>query len=238
MNWPTHHPPPTHPESNSDSRYCTKEEDFISNLDQKSLSKVNCWQEAREYARSGNLSSALNALERTPQGAMQLTLSGKRIRKELKRLLPQVPVAPSPLVRPLADFQHPRWDKTLALLIWGPSEMGKTSLALSLMPTALIVNHKENLSHFNQKTNGGIIFDDMAPIQTREEQLSFLDRTKTVSITGCRYKNPQIPMGTPTIFCTNWEPKNYFSPVKEVFRRLRVWKAVALYTFVEENYSL
>lgn len=200
-------------------------------MDPKSLLKVNCWQEARTLARTGDLLGALRCLEQQPQGAMQLTINGKRIRRELKRLLPVIPLPALPLVRPLVDFLIPHWDRSLSLLITGRSGMGKTSLACSLMPTALIVTTLEDLKYLNPKMHGGIIFDDMPMPKEREVQLALLDRSKPVSIAGVRYKNPRIPLGTSTIFCTNLPAQVYLIQVTEILRRVVVWETERMGVF-------
>lgn len=203
-------------------RYCTKEGNFSTNLDRKSLCPVNCWQEARACARLGDMQTALTHLETSPQGALMLTLHGKAIRKELKKLLPPQPVAPSPLLRPLSEFQMPAWDRTLTLVLHGRSNVGKTSLAVSLIPSALVVNELDALRSFNPKKHTGIIFDDMPLPNNRELQLSLIDTSKDTQV-KVRYKNVKIPAGTPRVFGTNWEPANYFMQVPEVLRRIVTW---------------
>lgn len=215
-------------------RYCTKEGNFDTNLDRSSLLKVNCWQEARATARSGDLMGAMEILENSPQGAMNLCTRGKTIRKELKRLLPPRPVPPLPLIRDLTDFQYPEWNREKSLIITGMSGMGKTSLACSLIPSALMVTTLEDLKRLNPKRHTGIIFDDMAMPKERETQLALLDRTKPTSIEGVRYKNPKIPLGIPTIFCTNFPVEMYLIQVLEVMRRVEVWTTKSCGVFEEK----
>lgn len=196
--------------------------------------KVNFWQEARALAREGDLSSAMKSIENHPQGAMQLCIHGKTIRKELKRLLPPKAGPPLPLGRPLADFDIPVWNKQLTLVLHGRSNMGKTSLACSLIPSACIVNELDALRRFDPKTNGGIIFDDMKLPMDRELHLALIDRMKETQV-RVRYKNVTIPIGTLTIFCSNWEPQNYFYQVPEVMRRLEIWHPTSPGVFIKDQ---
>jgi len=66
--------------------YCTKEGNFLTNLDATTLQKPNIWLEARTLARDQSLKAALAHLETTPQGAMQLTINGDRITKVFRLL--------------------------------------------------------------------------------------------------------------------------------------------------------
>lgn len=173
---------------------------------------------------------------------MQLCCRGDSIRKNLKSLAPLPPLPPLFLTRDLADFTFPQdRDPSKVLLIHGPSGLGKTSLASSLIPTALIVTELEALSDFNPLRHGGIIFDD-CPLnrKDREMTLALLDNTKDRSIAGkgkwkMRYKNPKIPMLTPMIWCTNLYPTQFLLPFPEVTRRIEVWKATDKGIFVEDN---
>jgi len=176
-------------------------------------------------ALSGSMSEALKILESSPAGAMQLTLRGTQVKKELKKLAKkQREPWKSPLIRPLTDFSFPTLDLNKALIIQGRSNLGKSSLAVSLCPTALICSTLEDLNLLTSK-NGGIIFDDMGVPKDREVQLALVDLTKPTSIGGVRYKNPRIPSGTIRIWTTNLQWFAEWNQSEEVTRRIQVIEA-------------
>lgn len=197
--------------------------------------------DARSLAKDGSVQDAIDLIATYPSGAMQLVLREPSIRVSLTSILVPPPVKLF-LTRDLEDFTYPpRWDPSKVLLIHGMSGLGKTSLACSLIPTALICKNLESLSLFDPKRNGGIIFDDCPiPFKDREMQLAILDNTLDRQIAGqgkwkMRYRNPSIPALTPMIMCTNLYPTQYFLNVFEVTRRLEVWKAVEHGQFVEDT---
>jgi len=216
----------------------------FTNLNLDSLQPTNFWQEALTTAENGSVSDAMNVIRSHPSGAREICLRKNAIESNLGSMAPPPPVPRPILSRDLADFTYPpHWDPSIPLLIHGRSGLGKTSLALSLIPTALIVKEPEALKLFNPKRNGGIVFDDcpLPSMRDRELQLALLDNTTNRTLSGkgkwkFRYSNPLIPAMIPMIICTNLYPTQCFLNVPEISRRLpQIWTPTAQGIFKEDK---
>lgn len=96
---------------------------------------------------------------------------------------------------------------TKTLLLYGATNVGKTSLAKALLPRALIVSHMDHLKQYEKGANYGIIYDDMSFAHIpREAQLHLVDRGEDRQI-QIRYYIACIPRETPVIITTNKEPR-------------------------------
>jgi len=169
--------------------YCTKEGNFLTNLDATTLQKPNIWLEARTLARDQSLKAALAHLETTPQGAMQLTINGDRITKGLQTLTRKA----LRVTHPLTSFTLPTtWDRSLSLILTGATATGKTSLAKALLPNALMINHIDRLREYNSMYDG-VIFDDMDfHHYPRESHIHLVDTYEERDIHG-RNVNGRLP---------------------------------------------
>ena len=111
------------------------------------------------------------------------------------------------------------WDKTKTLVLWGPTNTGKTSLAKALLPNALFIRHIDALKEYKTGQYTGLIFDDMSfKHWPREAQIHLLD-TENVSQINVKHSIAIIPEGTPRIITTNMMPAeilalNIMSPEK------------------------
>lgn len=122
----------------------------------------------------------------------------------------------------LEDFVKPPYlftDK-IAVIMWGPTGMGKTEFALAHFENPLLVSHMDDLQRFVYGLNDGIVFDDMSFNHLpRTSQIHLLDRRER-SI-HCRFYNGVIPANTPRIFTTN-EPDGYIMDIDDPAIRRRV----------------
>lgn len=210
-------------------QYCTKEGTFLTNLDPSTLLKKNVWLEARTLARETSLTAAISHLEGTPQGAMQLTLNGDRILRNLQVLTKK----PLRVDHPLTSFSVPTWDRTKTLILTGPTNAGKTALAKALLPNALFISHIDGLKNFSTLYDG-IIMDDMTFTHyPRESQIHLVDTAEEREI-HCRHTNGRIPADVPRIITTNRNPSAVlFVDDPAIKRRIVCWEVIDHNTITE-----
>lgn len=103
----------------------------------------------------------------------------------------------------LEDFSVAPLDLSKAVLIIGPTGIGKTQFALSHFNSPILIRHIDDLALFSPNIHDGIVFDDMTfkhwPATSIIHLLDF-DEGSSINI---RYKVAYIPKGTRKIFCSN-----------------------------------
>lgn len=123
---------------------------------------------------------------------------------------------------PLESFPS-TWPRVLATnvtILWGETDIGKTSYAKALLPGALMVSHCDDLRHFKEEEHNGIIFDDMDFTHfPRSAQIHIVDTADDRSI-HCRYDVAFIPAGTKKIFTTNNFNGSIFMDDPAIARRI------------------
>lgn len=125
-------------------------------------------------------------------------------------------------VKESIPFYGPWWWRCDAeiqsLILWGPSNIGKTQWAKFLLPRALIVRHMDDLTGYDPAKYHGIIFDDMDFLHyPRTAQIHLVDWEEESSI-HVRYTVATIPARTPKIFTSN--TANIFLNDPAINRRL------------------
>lgn len=184
-------------------KYVTKDGEFITNLD-LAPSSISPWKRARDAATNDGLSAAIAILEEDPKASRDLCINGDRILKNLASLQSKK----LKITYDLSTFGWTEpWDgKTHTLLIYGGTNLGKTSLAKALLPDALLTRHLDKLREYDPVRYTGIILDDMSFSHLhREAQIALVDRHEDTQI-HVRYSVAEIPAGTPVIITTNSQP--------------------------------
>jgi hypothetical protein len=190
---------------------------------------VSAYQACIELSRAGDISGAMQTLIASPQGARDMMLHWKSLKKRMKALArsASATVAKPNCLLPIKDWSPLvttlKWDAAKTLLLHGRSGVGKTTLALYLTPTALVCRNLEDLQNFNPRKHGGIILDDCPIPRLRELQIALLDTTMTTSIGPMRYKNAILPAGTTRIITTNRTPEDTLILAPEIVRRTQCW---------------
>jgi len=115
---------------------------------------------------------------------------------------------------------NPNWTKAVVLV--GPTNIGKTQFSKVLIPNCHMIRHIDKLKKFNSLYHGGIVFDDMEfthwPVSA---QIHLLDITDDADI-NVKHGFVTIPAGTKRIFTCN--PERFpFCNDPAVKRRLEVW---------------
>jgi len=125
-----------------------------------------------------------------------------------------------------------------AIMLYGPSGLGKTERAISLFKRPLLVRSLDAARDFHPDRYDGIVFDDVNLAHlTPEEKIHLLD-SKHQGVVKCRYKNGILPRGTKRIFTTNRVPHDFFiggstaneDQVIAIMRRVKIYH-VASHTF-------
>nr|WAE42419.1 MAG: replication associated protein [Cressdnaviricota sp.] len=195
-------------------KYVEKGKDFISNIPEST--EVSCYQAARTLATEGKLEEAMSTLSATKQGSRDLTLHGTTIRRELSSLISQTRT----LKWTLETFEWTvTWDRLLTLLLWGPTNTGKTALAKALLPLAIMTRHIDKLKGYSPLRNTGVILDEGSFRHLhREAQICVIDVEEDTQI-HVRYGIAELPAGTPRIITTNRRPEDILNIEDDAIRR-------------------
>jgi len=130
---------------------------------------------------------------------------GESMERNLKRSKTDAFIAPYEL----AQFQRvPLIFEKKSVLLWGPSNTGKTSYALAHFKNALLVSHVDKLKQLSPD-NDGIVFDDMAFKHWPPESIIHLldyDLPRDIHV---RYGTVNIPKCTIKVFTHNTDNPFY-----------------------------
>lgn len=176
---------------------------------------------ARKEAEKGNVAKALQILKETPGGARDLT-----IHPQIATNLRNLGEKNFTLRVSLEGFTNiPIWNRAKTLIISGPTEIGKTSLAKALLPRALFVSHMDQLRAYDSTRHEGVIFDDMSFKHLhREAQIHIADTYEPRAI-HVRYAIALLPENTPRILTTNRDYDGVLDTTDPAIRRrCSAWK--------------
>lgn len=203
-------------------RYCQKEGSYLaSETLAKRLAKSaseDLWTKARKAAREEGAQAAMSVLESGGgRIARDLCLYGPTLERTFTTISP---MTSHPCARALQDFAlNWAWNSELALILWGPTNVGKTTLACSLLPNSLLTRHLDTLATYSSTRFNGVVLDDMAFKHLhREAQIALVDTYFTTQI-HVRYKVAELPKGTPRIVTTNRHPEEIFDLSDPAIRR-------------------
>lgn len=103
----------------------------------------------------------------------------------------------------LNEFNMPRLDLTIPVLLWGVGGTGKTEFALAHFEKPLLVRHIDALRELRPGFHDGIVFDDMDFSHwPHGSRVHICDMNRPSQI-HCRYTHAVIPRKMPRIFCAN-----------------------------------
>jgi len=196
-------------------KYVTKDGNYLTNFEAEVIRKLildntkagELHLQARDLARDGKVEDGLKLLENI-KTARDLSMHGDAIERNLRALKRQKTEPKFSLDLFKVSFE---WDKTKTLVLWGPTNTGKTSLAKALLPNALFVRHIDVLKEYKTGLYSGIIFDDMEfKHWPRGPQIHLVD-TDNVSQINVKHSCAIIPEGTPRIITTNLMPGEVFT---------------------------
>lgn len=191
-------------------KYVTKDKDFISSM---------VLGNPMELCENGQLKEAIDLLWK--QKYMMMLQRAHVIVPNLIKRYKNDDWKP---MKPLKDYQEVVWDRSKSLVLWGPSNCGKTHWALSQPERMLMIENIDSLRLFKPDYHKGIIFDDMSFFE--------LDRTRTIHLVDicfdrtihCRYSNAFIPKDTIKIFLTNEQNGAIFCDMEDpaIKRRIEI----------------
>ena len=195
-------------------KYVCKDGKYVTNMSQTTIDEAirnnvkvgDLYQEAMLKAKE-SLEEGMKVLEHS-KTFRDLAIHGEAIERNLGKQKRQKTEPKFTLDKFKVSFE---WDKTRTLVLWGPTNTGKTSLAKALLPNALFVRHIDALKEYKTGMYEGIVFDDMSfKHWPREAQIHLLD-TDNVSQINVKHSIAIIPEGTPRIITTNLLPQEVLS---------------------------
>lgn len=126
--------------------------------------------------------------------------------------------------RPLSAYRYLPFlpDDWKTLYLWGPSGLGKTALARSLLPGARLVRHRNQL--VGADTSAGLIFDDFDVSHWPPTSVIHLVDWEETSGIDVKHGHVEIPPQTRKIFTMNvpledWIPEGAKEYQREAIRR-------------------
>lgn len=191
-------------------KYVSKDGNYLTDLSETAIQQAvldnvkasEIYEKARKVTLEKGATEGLKVLEHV-KTARDLCIHGGQIEKNLRALEPKPMSIRFTLDQFRVDFE---WDRSKTLVLFGPTDTGKTSLAKALLPNALFVRHKDQLKEYNGGRYTGIIFDDMGfKHWPREAQIHLVDTHDTSAI-DVKHSIAIIPEGTPRIITTNSQP--------------------------------
>lgn len=197
--------------------YCTKEGNYIADPPYQPVQKPTTWADAVACAESGDSATAITILKTSGERACRdLVLHSASIKANLRAFMPPARLS---CARELSSYKRLfEWDKTKTLVLSGPTNTGKTTLAASLLPFALFTRHLDRLGELSEG-HEGIILDDMSFIHLHDEAQIHLVDTAMESHIHIRYKYVTLPAGLPRIVTTNKAPLSVFNLVNPAIAR-------------------
>lgn len=209
-------------------QYCIKEdEEPLANF--KLEKKTNPYADTITVLREKNYDAAVDyIIEKNPEAYLKYS---NAIELGLRKIAMREKEEEAPRYT-LKDFKiNFQWNKSKSLILWGPSGIGKTHLAIALMEGPhVFASHIDDLKKFNPAKHVGIIFDDMSFSHLhREAQIHLVDHDfdRTIHV---RYGVVEVPKGTKKIFTTN-TPGGYVVNIDDpaIMRRTQVQSVETLY---------
>lgn len=232
-------------------KYVTKDGKYIHNLDEEQLRKIilentkvgEIYERCYKKTIEESVEAGMKELE-TTKTFRDLVVHGESIERSLKRLRRD----DNNVTYKMEDFKPLQfeWNRRKTLVMTGPSDTGKTSLALAMLPRCLFVSDLDSLRDYNSGKYEGIVFDDMAfnpdPVTgrgglTREQQIALFDMDQPRQI-KCRYNNAKIPANTPKIVTSNLHIDNICFFTDDAIKKRVQHVEIKQRTYLEPNNSV
>lgn len=184
------------------------------------------------YAEAFALPSADEALKHLAENAPRdYALQRHNLEKNIyQHYLPKEVYKPK---YSLADFNHPGvlFGSSLATLVWGPSNLGKTAFVKAHFLNPLFCTHIDALKSFKKYEHDAIIFDDMSFMHMPPETVIHILETDSPASIHCRHRTAEIPAGVVKVFTSNLQnpfydpnkvPEAQQEAINRRFKRLHV----------------
>lgn len=216
-------------------RYCTKDGNYLANVDTTSKGGDSTWGSLISQARTGaTTTTLLDLLTENPKTARDLVLHREAILKTIQALRPR----PLTVSFALSDFKWTiPWDPKTVLILTGPTNSGKTALAKALLaPTPLLVTHFDDLKWWDPDLYSGLIYDEASLKHLpRETQIHHVDLEETRSV-HARYCPALLTAGRKVIFTSNLAPDQILEWHDPAIKRRCTWVAVTCLNEYEKMY--
>lgn len=167
-------------------------------------------------AKAKTLLDALVLNEIAPKNLMEV-IKWREICTSKKRAFAQVDRSSDPARCKTID-----WDRNIALVCCGKSNIGKTAWAISQGKFPLLISNIEDLADIPDETDL-LVFDEMTFDHLKQiDQVHLLDTEFSRSI-KIRWTKVKIPLHMPRIFCVNeYQTAFGMCPNEAIYRRYEV----------------
>jgi hypothetical protein len=197
------------------AKYCTKDGNYISNFWEPKVESLVFNLETKEEAikmlkekSPGLLLRSYNNIK----NCLEDHYGATEPEEEKEKLKPKYE---------LEDFSMEALDLTLPVLIYGPSNCGKTQFAKAHFNAPLLVSHIETLRRYDPAIHDGIVFDDISFAHWPPESVIHLLDIEEERDLHMRYKVWKKPAGLKMIFTHNSgnggsDPNIFYDPLGKI----------------------
>lgn len=210
-------------------KYCTKEENYITNI--PTFQPIAA---AIRVIQAENFDNGLEIVKTSPELAKDYLKDTLKYETSISRLY-AIKTYQNLKYRFKTMQSILKWKKHKhALLFMGPTGLGKTEYAKSLFDNPLFIRDINGLKEL-RRDHDGIIFDDMFFADwPREKQIHLLDLTNDSQI-NVKYSTVTIPRLMPRVFTCN---RPIFTADSAIQRRIRLIKIIEDIRLLEQDPEL
>lgn len=207
-------------------KYVQKDGDFISSGD------LDLFDPYTEAILSETVRQGMEIIQKKkPRDFVLYQENIERTLKKLKRTVYK------PVTYPLCDYVvDPLEFEGKAILVHGPTDIGKTKFCRAHFENPLVISHIDQLKKYEAGVHDGLIFDDMSFTHWPPEAVIHLLDMEEEREIHCRYANAVMPAGVPRVFTHNYPNPFYNLDTTMPAQRDAIERRLKRYGFEEKMY--